>query len=257
MENAPTARQLRRPKSIISSVAANYLHLRNPWVTALWSCIFPGLGHIMLGKYTKGFMLVLLEVILNQNAKINTAIIYAFTGRFDLSREVLDKRWVLMYCGIYVYAIWDSYSSTIDLNKLCILADREKSPLPTVAISCIAINYLDKKNPWVAYMWSLIVPGSAHFYSKKLMTGFIMLGWWLIIAYLSHLMEAVIFSFTGNFAMSKQILDSQWALFLPSLYVFSVYDAYVCTIEYNNLFEIEQNMFLENNYQNNSFPIPL
>ena len=257
MENIPTARQLRRPKGFVSSINTNHLHLRNPWVTALWSVIFPGFGHISLGSYVKGFLLVIWELFINQNAKINTAILYAFTGRFEQSAQILDKKWALLYCGVFVYGIWDSYRSTVDLNKFTLIAAHEKSPILPFAINHVEINYLDKRNPWVSFVWSLIMPGMGHLYTHRLPTGFIVLVWWIMITAFSHLLEAVIFSMTGQFVLATQIVDPQWLLFMPSLYGFVAYDAYANTVEYNKLFEEEQNRFLEDNYKDKSFPMPL
>jgi hypothetical protein len=101
------------------------------------------------------------------------------------------------------------------------------------------------------------MPGLGHLYSHRLPTGFLVLVWWIMIAYFSHLLEAVVFSFNGNFDRALQISDPQWLLFMPSLYGFVAYDAYANTIEYNRLFEIEQNRFFEDNYQDKSFPMPI
>ncbi len=64
-----SVRNLRRPKGHISSIATNMLHLKNPWVTAWWSAAFPGFGHIILGSYVKGFLLVVWELLINVKAK--------------------------------------------------------------------------------------------------------------------------------------------------------------------------------------------
>ncbi|HEY5586346.1 MAG TPA: hypothetical protein VIK78_17880 [Ruminiclostridium sp.] len=143
-------RNLRRPKGYASSLATNFIHKRNPWVTAWWSCAFPGFGHIILGSYIKGFLLIAWELFINVNAKVNTAIIYSFTGRFEDAKNVLDKRWLILYIGVFLYAIWDSYRSTVDLNKYAILADREHSPIIPFKISTWEINYFDKRSPWVS-----------------------------------------------------------------------------------------------------------
>lgn len=47
----------------------------------LWlSATFPGLGHIRLGSYLKGFILIALEIIINIKADLNLSILYSFTG---------------------------------------------------------------------------------------------------------------------------------------------------------------------------------
>jgi len=250
-------RNQRRPKGYISSIATNFIHKRNPWVTAWWSCTFPGFGHISLGSYAKGFLLITWELIINVHAKINLAIIYSFTGRFELAKHALDKRWALLYAGVFVYAVFDSYRSTVDLNKFSILADREHSPIIPMKISTLEINYFDKRNPWVAEAWSILMPGAGHLYTHRLPTGFVVLVWYIMISYFSHSLECVHYSALGAFKQAIAVTDPQWMLFLPSLFGFVMYDVYVNTVEYNKLFEIEQAKFLVDNYQDPVFEMPL
>jgi len=158
---------------------------------------------------------------------------------------------------VFIYAIWDSYRSTVDLNKYSILADREHSPILPFKISTLEINYFDKRNPWVATAWSILMPGTGHLYNHRLPTGFIVLIWWIMISYFSHLLEVLHYTAIGAFNQAISVADPQWLLFMPSLYVFVIYDAYVNTVEYNKLFEIEQAKFLMDNYQNPGFEMPL
>ncbi|GAA3322419.1 hypothetical protein GCM10020331_042240 [Ectobacillus funiculus] len=54
----------------------------------------------------------------------------------------------------------------------------------------------------------------------------------------------------GEFAQAKQIINMQWAMYLPSIYVFIVYDSYVSAVEYNKLFEKKElSNYLRRNYQ--------
>ncbi len=226
-------------------------------MTVWMSVLFPGFGHILLGSYLKGFLLIIWEIIINMNAKINLAIIYSFQGKFDLAKAVLDKRWVHLYLAVFVYALWDSYRSTVDLNKLSVLADRQGSPIVPFKMDSIEINYLDKKSPWVAGIWSMLMPGMGQNYNHRVPTGFFILAWWIAIVYFSHHGEAIYYSAIGDFAQAKSIADPQWLLFLPSLQFFAVYDAYVHTVEYNKLFEVEQASFLKENYQSPTFELPV
>jgi hypothetical protein len=77
--------------------------LRNPYVIALWSAIFPGLGHLLLSKYMRGFMLFAWEIIINLKSHLNAAIFYSFTFQFDMAKEILDKRWLILYIPIYTH----------------------------------------------------------------------------------------------------------------------------------------------------------
>ena len=69
LDNKSATMQVRRYNQFTSAFNTNYIHLRNPWVTAWWSAAFPGFGHIHLGVYLKGFILFFWEIIINVNGK--------------------------------------------------------------------------------------------------------------------------------------------------------------------------------------------
>lgn len=253
-QTTESVRNLRRPKGYLSSINTNTLHLRNPWVVAWWSAAFPGFGHLMLCQLLKGYALVILETILNIGGKINLAIIYSFTGHFDLAKRVLEPRFAFLYLGVFTYAVWDSYRSTVDLNKFNILAERENSPIIPFKIDSVEINYLDKRNPWVALAASAFLPGAGHLYTHRL-TGFSIIALWIVATYFSRVYLAVISIAAGFITQGTVMTDPQWFLFLPSILCFAIYDSYVHTVEYNRLFEMEQSKFLKDNYQGATFKL--
>jgi len=53
----------RRKVAHVSILGTTQLHLRNPWIIAGWSAMFPGLGHLLLSKYLRGFLLFLWEMV--------------------------------------------------------------------------------------------------------------------------------------------------------------------------------------------------
>ena len=250
-------RNQRRPKGIVTSVSTNYIHLRNPYVIAMWSAFFPGFGHISLGSYAQGFILFLWEMLVNINAHINMAILYSFQGKFELAKDIINKRWVYLYVPVFIYAIMSSYRVTVDLNKLTKLAEFERSPIIPFSISALEINYLDKRNPWFTASISLFMPGVGHLTTNRLPAGFFVLGWLIAISYNSHLIQSIYFSFVFDFAQAKTIVNPEWLLFLPSIFGFAIYDAYVNAVEYNKLFDIEQSRFLKDNYQSADFDMPI
>ena len=242
-------RNLRRPKGYISVANVNLLHLKNPWVTAWWSAAFPGYGYIIMGSYVKGFLLAMWEFAINYEARLNTAIYYSLLGRFEMAKDVIDINWFLLYIAVYIYAIWSSYHLTVDLNKLSILADREDSMIIPVKIGTMEICFLDKRVPWVAAVLSLFAPGLGHLYTHRIPTSFFLMINYIIVAYYSHVLPAIHYTAIGAFGQAAAVLDPQWFMILPSLIGFAVYDAYVNTVEYNRLFEMEQARFLSDNYQ--------
>lgn len=253
----PNSKNERRPKAYVSTLAINHIHLRNPWVSVWWSAAFPGLGHIILGSYMKGFLLIIWEILINVKARANLSILYSFTGDFEQAKNVLDKRWLILYVAVYVYAMWNSYRSTVSLNKLSVLAERNKANITPFKIDSIEINYLEKRDPWVAVVWSILMPGLGHLHIHKLLTGFFVIVCWVVITYFSHILQAVHLTFAGAFAQATAVINPEWLLFMPSLYCFAFYDAYVNTVEYNKLFEKEQADFLKQAYQDPDFEMPV
>lgn len=90
MDRPKPSSSIRRYIAYLSTMGTTQLHLRNPFVIACWSLAYPGLGHLLLSKYARGFLLFNWEVFLNYNAHINLAILYSFTGRFEMAKNILD-----------------------------------------------------------------------------------------------------------------------------------------------------------------------
>ncbi|UOQ91841.1 hypothetical protein MUO14_15095 [Halobacillus shinanisalinarum] len=257
MQNYQNTERARRYKAYVSPLGTTQLHLRNPLIIAWWSAAFPGFGHLLLSKYLRGYVLVIWEIIINVNAHINVAMIHSFNGQFELAKMVLEPRWMLLYIPTYIYAIWDSHRTSVDMNKVFILADRENARFINFQITGLEINYLDKRTPWVAVMWSIFTPGAGQLYIHRIATAFFIMVWVIIIVYFSHFLEGVHFLFLGDFNQAKSVLNGQWLLFIPSVYFFAMYDAYVNTVENNKLFDSEQRNFLKERYQDPTFDLPL
>lgn len=256
-KNARISRKARHPKVYVSSFGTNHIHYRNPWVSVWLSALFPGFGQLYLGRNVPGFILIIWEIIININAKLNDGIIYSFTGQFEKAKIVLDNRWLLLYAAVYIFSLWDSYSTTVELNKLTILAERENIRYKPFDIKLLEIYYLDKKNPWVAIVWSALMPGLGHLYMHKLFTGFFIFIWFIMISYFSHFTEAFYLTAIGDFQQVKNVVDANWLLFIPSIHTFAIYDSYTQTVENNKLFELEQANFLKDNYQDKEFEMPI
>lgn len=254
MKSKPLVRNYSHRRTLHHSASYhdNLITNRNPWVVAWWSAALPGFGHLMLCKYVTGFILFTWEVFINVNAGINTAIMYSMIGDFAAAKEALDPNWLFFYAGVYVFTIWDSYRRTVDLNSLYVLAYRENSPLAPFKISALEINYLNKRNPLVTVLFSAIIPGLGYLYINRLPSAFVTLTWWIVIVFFSKFHEALLYTMVGNFSQAAFILDPQWFLFMPSLYVFAIYDSYSYTVELNKVFEKEQANFLLKHYQANT-----
>lgn len=249
-------RVIRRPKLTTKSYNLNYFHLRNPLVIAWWSLTYPGFGHIALGSVAKGLFLFIGEVIINYKANVNMAIIYSFIGEFQKAKDVLDTQWLLVYTGVLFLAVWDSYRLTIEFNKFSILGDREDAPMIPLELGGISINGLEKRNPWVAFAWSILVPGLGQLYTAQTVKSIflVIIGAAFIIC--SHTLQAIHYTFVGNFSQAQSVLDWQLALNVPSFFGFAVWDAYINSVEINKLFDKEQAKYFRKHFQNLNYSWP-
>lgn len=249
--------QARRQRAHLSQFTTSVLQIKNPWVVAFFSFSYPGFGHLLLHRYVAGFILILWETFINDLSNVNLGIMYTLIGDFEKAKEVLDERWLLLYVGIYMFGIWDGYRTTVDLNKLCLLADREDAPVNPITMGAWDINFMDKRKPWVAVVWSALFPGLGHLYIHKVIAGFFIFAYTVGIMYFGHIPQGIQYTMIGEFSKAKEILDMQWLIYLPSIFFFILYDAYSATVEYNLLFEKEMKRFLRDNYQKKEFKFPI
>ncbi len=256
MNNYSNENTARRYKAHVSIWGTTQLHLRNPFIIAWWSAAFPGFGHMLLSKYLRGYALFIWEVIVNLNAHVNSSMIYTFGGHFDKAKDVLDTRWLLMYIPVYAFGIWDSYRTAVDMNRMYLLAEQESHPYNTFALGALEINYLDKRDPRIAVLWSAFIPGLGQMYIHRILTAFFVIVALVIFFYYSHAQEAVSLLFLGKLKEASSVLHPDWLLFIPSHYGFAVYDSYINTVENNKLFEKDLRHYLTVNYQNEGFTLP-
>jgi hypothetical protein len=255
MNNYTNDNTARRYIANVSMFGTSIIHLRNPYIIGWWSAAFPGFGHLLLDKYHRGYLLIIWEVIVNINANVNLAMIHSFSGNIEMAKNILDTRWLIMYIPVYIFAIWDSYRSTIDMNKMYILADHENHRFNTFSMGAAGMNYLDKRNPILVIIWSLFMPGLGHLYNHKTVTAFFLIICSVIFFYFSHTLEAVSLLFLGKVNEATEVLDPEWFLFLPSVFGFAIYDSYINAVENNKLFERDQRNFLREKYQSSQFQV--
>lgn len=248
-------KQPRRLTAYLGILDTPILHLRNPYIMAFWSIAFPGFGHLLLGKYSRGFLLVSWEFFINQYSKVNLAMVYSFNGHFELAKEVLNPRLLLLYIPVYLFCIWDSYRTCVDLNNEYKLAKNENAPVKKFTMNSFGINYLDKRKPLMAMFWSLTIPSVGQIYQHRILQGFFTLIWAIIVVYFSHFIEGFLYLILGDIQRSTSALDPQWLMFLPSFYFFTIYDAYINTVELNKLFDTELTNYLRKNFQPSGFQL--
>ncbi|HSU79722.1 MAG TPA: hypothetical protein VLK78_04845 [Candidatus Angelobacter sp.] len=188
------------------------------------------------------------EFTVNSLAKVNTAILYTMLGDFTKARNVIDVSWVLFYITVYVFSIWDSYRRTVDLNTIYELAYYEVVPFKSVSMSTLEINVLNKRKPYIAMLWSLILPGLGHFYLHRMASCVFYLIWWITIAKLSGFLFSLFYLAMGDLNQASHVINPQWFLYLPSIYCFGIFNTYQLAVENNKVFELNQKAYLEDEY---------
>lgn len=249
MENFRQPYRNRRYQAHVSILGTTMLHLRNPYVVAGWSMAFPGFGHLLLNKYLRGYALVFWEMFINQKIHLNTAMVHTFNGEIQLARDALDPVYMASYIPVYLFSIWDSYRTAVDLNKTYLLASRENAPYSTFSLGSFEINYLDKRKPWLAAVWSACIPSMGQLYLHRIVFASFVLVYTVILIGESRFLLGLHYLILGDLRQSTEVMNAQWLLYFPSFYFFSVYDAYTNTVENNKLFDRELRDYLLRNYQ--------
>lgn len=227
---------MRYQKMRIHPWGVSYLHRRNPWVAAWWSAALPGLGHLYQGAYFKGFVLMSLEILINQAAHLNQAIHYTIIGQPGLAQQVLEMRFVLLYPLFYLLGIWDAYRMAVEGNRLYGLEQRQRRRCFRVQhLTVWGSHALVRRTPWVAVVMSIFTMGGGHFYNGQLVKAVILLSWHLAITIYAGLSLAFFQTLVGRPDLANQVIDYQWALFFPSLFLFTIWNAYVDCVELNRL----------------------
>lgn len=234
----------RYTKGLISALGVNSAYPRIPWIAAWWSAAFPGFGHMFLGKYLHGFILIIWELVVNSQANLNKGIALSMLGRFEEAKIQINEDWFLLYMAVYVYSIWDSYRCAVEVAKSHVLAEVEDAPVTPSEVTFFDVVILDKKNPWVGAIWSLLSPGLGQLYAGSTVVGTLVLAWWIYVAYKAEAVRMWLYSFLGDYNAVAEMVDWQWILFMPSMYAFAIYQAYTAVIESNTLYDIEQIRYL-------------
>lgn len=63
----------------------------------------------------------------------------------------------------------------VDLNSNYILAAREDAVIKPFSMSALEIDYINKRKPWVAAIWSVIMPRIGSLYIHKIISAFYLL----------------------------------------------------------------------------------
>jgi hypothetical protein len=240
----------------INGVSSNYLSHLNPWIPLWWSAAFPGFGHFLIGNSITAYILMLFEFTVNNFAHINHGIYYCMIGDISHAIEVINLRWFPGYIGVYVFAMYDCYRRTVELNKVYLLSYRYTKKNAFSSLTPLSVNNTDLTSPVLGMVWSFITPGLGAQFMSRLPTFVFSLIWWGITIYYSRWFEGIYYSAIGDIQKAKSIIDPQWFLFIPSLIGFAMYYSYCETVKANKHFKLSQAQYLRSQYQQETFEMP-
>lgn len=87
---------------------------------------------------------------------------------------------------------------------------------------------MNKTSKLEAILWSVAFPGFGQLLNGHILKGIVFILLEFIINVNSSFNTAILFSFLGNIAEAGKVVDYQWLMFYPCVYMFSMYDAYKC-----------------------------
>ncbi|WP_226667972.1 hypothetical protein [Metabacillus litoralis] len=77
-----------------------------------------------------------------------------------------------------------------------------------------------------AILWSIALPGFAQFLNGKIVKGFIFIFLEFLINVNSNFNKAIMASFLGEIDRAFDVLNFQWLMFYPCVYMFAMWDAF-------------------------------
>lgn len=111
---------------------------------------------------------------------------------------------------------------------------------PLATISVFGITYLHRKNPYLVAWWSASYPGFGHYMLNLYIRGTLLTLCEVITNTVSHINEAIVYSFCGQFEMAKSVLKTEWLLGYVVIYFFAIWDSYRCTLVQNKLCQLAE-----------------
>ncbi|MYL36150.1 hypothetical protein GLW05_21565 [Pontibacillus yanchengensis] len=90
----------------------------------------------------------------------------------------------------------------------------------------IGDNPKEYKSPIAALLWSVTMSGFGQMYNGQYLFGTLLLLCEFLVNLFSNLNLAIWHSLQGEFQQAHDVIDYKWGLFYPSLYSFSIWQAY-------------------------------
>ncbi|WP_433749117.1 hypothetical protein [Falsibacillus pallidus] len=82
-----------------------------------------------------------------------------------------------------------------------------------------------------AILWSIALPGFPQLLAGSLVKGILFVFLEILFNMMSHFNKAIMLSFLGETGQASEIVDYQWLMFYPCLYMFAMWDAYKLSLK--------------------------
>lgn len=103
---------------VFSTLENNYLDKYNNKLAIFWSFVFPGLGHLYIGRLPSGFYILLWTMVSLYFSNLVPAIHFSFYGDFQSASNVLNRQWLLFLPSMYCFAAYDAYQNCDSFTNL-------------------------------------------------------------------------------------------------------------------------------------------
>lgn len=96
------------------------------------------------------------------------------------------------------------------------------------------------KVPWVALLWSAMLPGLGQLYNRDIWIGLFMLVFEVVINVMAHVNWCIYLEFNGNFDQSAKAANIEWMLLYPGGWLYAMWQAYDRAVEINEALEAQE-----------------
>ncbi|SFI49320.1 hypothetical protein SAMN02799624_01031 [Paenibacillus sp. UNC496MF] len=100
------------------------------------------------------------------------------------------------------------------------------------------VSSLRWQDPRIIAWWSVAFPGFGHFLLHQFVRGFLLSAWEVVINTAAHVNEAIVYSFSGRYALAAELLEPRWVLAYAIVYLFAIWDSYVKAVENNKQYHL-------------------
>ena len=116
--------------------------------------------------------------------------------------------------------------------------NRSRRPLAT--ISLFGVTYLHRQNPYMVVWWSAAFPGFGHYLLNQYLRATLLTLSEVIVNTLSHVNEAIIYTYCGKFEAARSILQPRWLFGYLIIYFYAIWDSFRATLFQNKMCQLAE-----------------